>query len=306
MIGALLAGKYEQGMDILFRKKLDKINNVQIGLSAINEDLIVYATDYPDSIKGLIKTLSICDYVIYVPSVEINAIDAELALAIEFSEVKEGVMIIDEAIDIQKMERLLGNLKVSKLKRTNLSGVKELNFQPVERANGKNRYVSIDKYFLVRGIGSVLIGFVFGGTVNKNDKLFLLPSGKQVTIKSIQVMDEDRKEAFAGEHVGLALNNATEKDMEENYCLSDSKDIFDKFTADIEICKFYSRDINNLDLASAFYDKELNLKIETKNMRNVCSSNERIPLTDNLLLMDPSLGKGKNRVVGRLYNLKQI
>ena len=306
MIGALLTGDYDKKLDILFRKKLDIINNIQIGLSAVKYDILVYATDYPTSIKGLVKTLSICDYVIYSPSNTIGAIDAEIALAIEFSEVKNGVLLVSDQTDMSLIDKSFKSLKISTFKRVRAEDLGSLRFDFSGEKRNVGKYASIDKHFLVKGIGSVLIGFVMKGEISKNDKMHLLPSGKQVTVKSIQVMDEDVKTAKRGEHVGLALNNATEDDLADNYGLSDSKEVYDKISGDIEVCKFYSRGIENIDLTSAFYSEELSLKITKEDSKNVCTFNEKIPVMESLLLMDSSLGKGKNRVVGRLYNLKAI
>jgi selenocysteine-specific translation elongation factor len=69
--------------------------------------------------------------------------------------------------------------------------------------------VVVDHSFTVKGVGEVVLGFVKGGVVKKFDKLALLPAGREVIVRSIQVQDEDLESAEAGTRVGLATRGAT-------------------------------------------------------------------------------------------------
>ncbi|MCW1294066.1 MAG: hypothetical protein QXJ12_01480 [Candidatus Parvarchaeota archaeon] len=305
MIGAALSGEYNERVEGLFSKKLETINGIQIGLSTINNDVIVYAKEYPGSIKGLAKVLSICDYVIYIPSSRMDAIDAEMALAVEFSNVKNGVTLIDESTDTDRMDTLFKSLKISEFRKADNLGLRNLKPDKVDSLTS-NSYASIDKYFLVRGIGAVMIGFVINGEIRRNQRYYLLPSGRQVSVKNIQIMDEDKESAKRGEYAGIALNNAGEKDLAENYGLSDSCEVYDKFTASFDPCKFYSRSVDGIDMTSAFNGREISLKKAKEDGRDIYISSEKIPLTNPLLLMDSSIGRGKNRVIGKLKDLKPV
>ncbi len=64
--------------------------------------------------------------------------------------------------------------------------------------------VDVDKIFPVTGVGTVALGFVTKGKVAVHDKL-VLPSGAEVTVKSIQSNDVDVESADIGTRVGLAL-----------------------------------------------------------------------------------------------------
>lgn len=306
MIGAILSGGDSAQAESLFYKRLETINDIEIGLSKISNDIAVYAKEYPRSVTGLIRTFSICDYAIYIPPPKIGAIDAEIALAVEFSNVKDGLTLVDGQIDTERMDTLFNALKISKFQKASSLTLKDMKIKGRPNAAASADYVSVDKYFLVKGIGTVFIGFVLEGEIRKSQRYYLLPSGKQVSVKSIQVMDEDRANAKKGDYVGVALNNADEEDLADNYGLSDSCQVSDKFTGSLDMCKFYNRSIEGIDIASAFNGKEINLKMSKDNGRDVYTSSERMPLTGSLLLMDSSIGKGKNRVIGRLNDLKPV
>jgi selenocysteine-specific elongation factor len=63
----------------------------------------------------------------------------------------------------------------------------------------------LDHAFPVKGVGTVILGKVMNGVVEKGMKLDLLPSNKLVNVKSIQLNDIEEKEAQPGSHVGLAI-----------------------------------------------------------------------------------------------------
>jgi selenocysteine-specific translation elongation factor len=69
--------------------------------------------------------------------------------------------------------------------------------------------VVVDHSFSVRGVGEVALGFVRNGILRKHDKLMLMPAGKEVIVRSIQMQDKDFDEAPAGSRVGLAIKGAT-------------------------------------------------------------------------------------------------
>ncbi len=72
--------------------------------------------------------------------------------------------------------------------------------------------IDIDKAFPVTGVGTVALGFVMKGSVSVHDRLFL-PSGIEVTIKSIQSNDVGVESAGVGTRVGLALKNVKPEEI---------------------------------------------------------------------------------------------
>jgi selenocysteine-specific elongation factor len=63
----------------------------------------------------------------------------------------------------------------------------------------------IDRVFSLRGIGTVVTGTLWSGTVRTGDRLAIEPGGREVRVRSVQVHDQAVDEAAAGQRVALAL-----------------------------------------------------------------------------------------------------
>ncbi len=63
----------------------------------------------------------------------------------------------------------------------------------------------IDRSFTVAGIGTVVTGTLWSGTLHPGDTLTLLPSGRTVRVRGLQVHDEPQAQARAGQRVAINL-----------------------------------------------------------------------------------------------------
>jgi selenocysteine-specific elongation factor len=73
------------------------------------------------------------------------------------------------------------------------------------RAAGSDVRLPIDRAFSLRGIGTVVTGTLWSGTVRVGDRLAIEPGGREVRVRSVQVHDHAVDEAAAGQRVALAL-----------------------------------------------------------------------------------------------------
>jgi selenocysteine-specific elongation factor len=73
-----------------------------------------------------------------------------------------------------------------------------------ERVEGPTR-LYVDRSFTLRGIGTVLTGTLWSGTIGAGDELLLQPSGRAVRVRSVQVHDRDVERAAAGQRVAVSL-----------------------------------------------------------------------------------------------------
>ena len=80
--------------------------------------------------------------------------------------------------------------------------------------------VPIDHHFNVKGVGTVILGFVRQGIAKKHDTMRAYPSTKTCQIRSIQVHDVDVAEAHTGDHVGLALKNIENEELDRGHILA--------------------------------------------------------------------------------------
>jgi selenocysteine-specific elongation factor len=63
----------------------------------------------------------------------------------------------------------------------------------------------IDRVFTLKGIGTVVTGTVWSGTVSDGDQLELLPAERSVRVRALQVHDSDRETVYAGERAAMNL-----------------------------------------------------------------------------------------------------
>jgi selenocysteine-specific elongation factor len=63
----------------------------------------------------------------------------------------------------------------------------------------------VDRSFTLRGIGTVVTGTLWSGSVGAGDRLVIQPGGREVRVRSVQVHDHPAERAAAGQRVALAL-----------------------------------------------------------------------------------------------------
>lgn len=75
---------------------------------------------------------------------------------------------------------------------------------PPRMSAGATR-LAIDRAFTMPGFGTVVTGTLWNGSIRLGDTLELLPAGRQVRVRSLQVHGEKREAVFAGERVAVNL-----------------------------------------------------------------------------------------------------
>ena len=68
--------------------------------------------------------------------------------------------------------------------------------------------LAVDRVFHIQGIGVVITGSGYSGSVAVGDSLELLPSRKTVRVREIQSFGEKREQGYAGERLAIALQGA--------------------------------------------------------------------------------------------------
>ena len=70
---------------------------------------------------------------------------------------------------------------------------------------GDDAVLHVDRAFTIRGAGTVVTGTLWAGEVGRGDRLRLLPAGREVRVRGVQVHDEPRERAEAGQRVAVNL-----------------------------------------------------------------------------------------------------
>ena len=78
----------------------------------------------------------------------------------------------------------------------------------------------IDRVFTIRGAGTVVTGTLWSGSIARGDELELLPAGRRVRVRGVQVHDRPLDRALAGQRVAVNLVGAAVADVERGEVLA--------------------------------------------------------------------------------------
>ncbi|MEK6978194.1 MAG: EF-Tu/IF-2/RF-3 family GTPase [Candidatus Hydrothermarchaeota archaeon] len=187
----------------------------------VGEEVYTFAAPvgYPEKLAPLFQTIGLSDCAILCVK-ELTPALGEVVLALDAFGLEGGLLVLD-GIDQTKAAAALkgtvaaGYKTVGKDYNAIMEGLKGM-----EPRKGGALKIPVDHSFDVRGVGTVVLGVVRGGKIRVHDELLLLPSGKEIVVKSIQMQDEAVEEASSGDRVGLALKGATVEELRRGAILA--------------------------------------------------------------------------------------
>lgn len=71
----------------------------------------------------------------------------------------------------------------------------------------------IDRVFTLKGIGTVVTGTLWSGSINNTDQLELLPVRRPARVRALQVHDSDRQTVYAGERVAVNIAGVSKSEI---------------------------------------------------------------------------------------------
>jgi selenocysteine-specific elongation factor len=77
----------------------------------------------------------------------------------------------------------------------------------------------VDRSFSLRGIGTVVTGTLWSGSIGAGDELLVEPGGRRVRVRSVQVHDREVDRADAGQRVAVALPGVERREIERGRAL---------------------------------------------------------------------------------------
>jgi selenocysteine-specific translation elongation factor len=211
--------------DLEFFKKFGKTgteNDLLIRNQPESGNVLTFVAPNSERIQSLVQAAAMSDYPIVIAGdltpqtgetfmlLDEMGFDCGL-IATDFHEERIRAMIKD--MNISKFE--FCKIDEQAVREKMLSFKKEFPAEPV--------LVTIDNYFPVKGVGTVILGLVKSGKVKQYDNLTIYPTKKQVTIKSMQSQDKDVKETEPGHRIGLALKGIETDELKRGYVFSDKE-----------------------------------------------------------------------------------
>jgi len=230
----------------------------ELGKKGTSSDITLYNTSfqgkyftfiepemYPEKIQTLFQSLNMSHFVIlYMTRDLAKNILGECIIAVDMLK-KKGMIVLD-GVEEEEIKPLVQGTFLEDFSIIDNNTGKILDYlSSVEIAKIEGRpKVVIDHSFLVKSVGTVVLGTVLSGEVKKYDKLTLFPAKKEVMIKSIQIHDKDYDKAACFDRVGLCVKGAEVDELKRGCVISNSVECIKEFQGSIIKNKFFNEDVS--------------------------------------------------------------
>jgi selenocysteine-specific translation elongation factor len=177
---------------------------------------LVEPNRYPERLAPLFFAISEAKMAVVVAE-ELTASLGESLVMLQCCGISKGYIVLRNYLPKEKVQSLISGTILDKFEfipdDANILREKLLNDahqqKPTASTSGA---VPVDHSFNVKGVGTVVLGVVINGSIEKHAAMKVLPGTKTATIRSIQKHDDEFESAAEGDRVGLAIKNV---DVEE-------------------------------------------------------------------------------------------
>ena len=204
----------------------------------------VIPNGFPEKIQPLFQAINLAEYVIFHVD-KLDKFTGEQIIALDSLGKEKGILSHTFDVDESKLAMMIKGTVVEKYLKVEPDKIKEeMNkLQPIVSTNPPE--MVIDHCFDVKGVGTVILGKVTGGTIKQYDNLKLYPQGIDVLIKSIQMHDDPVTESVYPARVGIAVKGAKPDEVGRGDIISaeDVVDVKTEIELDFKKSPFYKNDI---------------------------------------------------------------
>lgn len=204
----------------------------------------VIPNGFPEKIQPLFQAINLAEYVIFHVD-KLDKFTGEQIIALDSLGKEKGILSHTFDVDESKLGMMIKGTVVEKYLKVEPDKIKEeMNkLQPIVSTNPPE--MVIDHCFDVKGVGTVILGKVTGGTIKQYDNLKLYPQGIDVLIKSIQMHDDPVTESVYPARVGIAVKGAKPDEVGRGDVISaeDVVDVKTEIELDFKKSPFYKNDI---------------------------------------------------------------
>lgn len=191
------------------------------------EDTVTFIdpTRYPERLAPLFFSASLAKKAVVVVD-EVNATLGECLVMLQCANITSGYMVLRNYLPREKIEPLIKGTSLEKYEIISDDSAylrEQLLKQASEQKsmlNASGGTVPVDHAFNVKGVGTVILGVIAKGTINKHDLCKALPTSKTTQIRSIQKHDDEFDQAVEDDRVGLALKNIDVQDVDRGIVLT--------------------------------------------------------------------------------------
>ena len=205
---------------------------------------IVEPTGYPEKLASLFYATSLADIALVVIE-KLDATFGECALMLDCVGIKRGYIVLKNYITKEQIAPIIKGLALERYEfiEDNPTAIREKMMQEAEDLEPNEPLkmtiftgsIPVDRFFDVKGVGTVVLGNVAEGVVKRHDRLKALPGGKTAEVRSIQKHDDDFDWSAKGDRVGLALKGIDVADLDRGVVLTNNPDIKSTLSMTVEM-----------------------------------------------------------------------
>ena len=216
------------------------INDLEFRNMTDGDYVLTYCAPKSEKVVSLLQAAALVDVpviVFDVPSPELG----EAVLALDAMEFPVGILCVSDSFGKEKALSIVENTSLSSYHVIpyDASVLKALVasddfYATVPKPQGPPK-VPIDNYFMVRSVGTVVLGMVKRGEVGVYTKLLVYPHKTEVLVKSMQSQDKDVRKAVILQRIGLSLKGVRPEDLKRGNIIAekDSLSVVSSVTIDL-------------------------------------------------------------------------
>ncbi|MFC1504327.1 selenocysteine-specific translation elongation factor [Spirochaetota bacterium] len=223
------------------KEEKEREMTIDIGFAPLRltDNCIVPILDVPgheDLIKNMLAAATGIDIVIFVIAANegIQEQTIEHFDILNLLEIKNGIIALTKTDLVKKdeIDSVVNDIKdyfkntflehaplvkVSSVTSEGIAELKETIKSALDNAKPKEDKgvfrLPIDRVFTIKGAGTVVTGTLVSGSISTGEKVEILPQGKTVQIRGLQVLGEEQDEVFTGQRVALNLRGTAKDEL---------------------------------------------------------------------------------------------
>jgi selenocysteine-specific translation elongation factor len=204
----------------------------------------VTPSGFPEKIQPLFQAINLAEYVIFHVD-KLDKFTGEQIIALDSLKKEKGILSHTFDVDESKLNLMIKGTVVENYVKVEQDKIKEEMDKLEPIPNDSPSEMVIDHCFDVKGVGTVILGKVTGGTIKQYDNLKLYPQNIDVLIKSIQMHDDPVTESVYPARVGIAVKGAKPDEVGRGDVISaeNAVDVKTEIELDFKKSPFYKNDI---------------------------------------------------------------
>jgi len=191
------------------------VKQMVAGSGGVDLAFLVVAADegvMPQTVEHLeiLDSLGVASGVVVMTKIDLVDEDILAVATAEARELVAGTFLADKPIVPVSATAGLGLTELTAALR------READLLPVRQVGGPFR-LPLDRVFTLPGVGAIVTGTCWAGSVKVGDRLVIEPAGLKVRVREVQAHGRATAAGFSGQRLALALHGAKKEDLQRGY-----------------------------------------------------------------------------------------